>query len=68
MYWHVWGIAMPMFKLRATPQLYGMFYLNESSVKLETQVNTWNFESGELIVAFSRNSDFCSIWLRMMLK
>ena len=61
-------IAMSPFKLRTTPQLYGMRYLSEYSVKLETSANTWNFESGELIVAFSRNSRFCLIWLRMMLK
>ena len=48
-------IAMP-FKFRATPQLYGMCYLSEYSVKLETLANTWNFDSGELIVAFSRNA------------
>ena len=45
-------IAMPTFKLRATPQLYSICYLSESSVKLETPANTRNFESGELIVAF----------------
>ena len=52
---------MPTFKLRATPQLYGMCYLSESSVKLETSANTWNFESGELIVAFSRNKSTCLV-------
>ena len=49
-------IAMPPFKFRATPQLYGMCYLSKYSVKLETLANTWNFDSGELIVAFSRNA------------
>ena len=52
---------MPLFKLRATPQLYGMRYLSEYSVKLETLANTWNFESGELIVAFSRNKLTCLV-------
>ena len=54
-------IAMPPFKLRATPQLYSMRYLSEYSVKLETSANTWNFESGELIVAFSRNKSTCPV-------
>ena len=52
---------MPLFKLRATPQLYGMRYLSEYSVKLETLANTWNFESGKLIVAFSRNKLTCLV-------
>ena len=52
---------MPPFKFRATPQLYGMCYLSEYSVKLETLANTWNFESGELIVAFSRNKWTCLV-------
>ena len=51
---------MPLFKLHATPQLYGVWYLSESIVKLETLANAWNFESSELIVAFSRNK---STWL-----
>ena len=54
-------IVMPLFKLRATPQLYGVWYLIESSVKLETLVNTWNFESGELSIAFSRNELACLV-------
>ena len=55
-----WKIALPLFKLHATPQLYGVWYLSESIVKLETLANAWNFESSELIVAFSRNK---STWL-----
>ena len=51
---------MPLFKFRATPQPYGMWCLSESIVKLETLANAWNFESSELIVAFSRNK---STWL-----
>ena len=51
---------MPLFKLHATPQLYGLWYLSESIVKLGTLANAWNFESSELIVAFSRNK---STWL-----
>ena len=54
---------MPPFQLCATPQLYGMCYLSESSVKLETLVNSWNLESGESSESFSRNRDFCSICL-----
>ena len=51
---------MPLFKLHATPQLYGVWYLSESVVKLETLANAWNFQSSELIVTLSRNK---STWL-----
>ena len=56
-------MAMPPFKLRATPQLYDMCYLSRSSVKLESLATTWNLESGESSVSFSRNSDFSSMCL-----
>ena len=54
-------IAIPPFELRATPQVYDMCYLSKYSVELETLVNTWNFESGESIVAFSRNKSTCLV-------
>ena len=56
-------MAMPPFKLRATPFQCDMCYLSESSVKLETLANMWNLESGESSVSFSRNRDFCLISL-----
>ena len=34
--YYPWSYKLPPFELRATPQLYGMCYLTESSVKLET--------------------------------
>ena len=38
---------------------YALF--SEYSIKLETLVNTWNFESGELIVAFLRDKLTCQV-------
>ena len=35
--YYPWSYKLPPFELRATPQLYGMCYLTESSVKLETR-------------------------------
>ena len=40
-------------------KLYGISYLNNSSVKLETISNTWIVESCESTVAFSRKKSKC---------
>ena len=40
-------------------KLYGISYLNKSSVKSETISNTWLVQSCELPIAFSRNKSKC---------
>ena len=45
---------MPTFKLDATPQLYIRCVIVQRAWRktIETLANTWNFESGKLIVPF----------------